>query len=191
VFDVFRGKGRCAQRPYVWFAVRRKNPVNPSIFVLEIQILIILVLFPGIYYITKVSRNVLHNQGGFVMYAILQAIERLGRGEDFYVALGDFLDEFYRQDRCTRQAMIDEGPQGRENVSREHAALFAASAHKLANDYGLAVPKWVMDKKYKLAGKPYFDCNATGNLRLLFMYKSPIEFKHRNLFVDENFLMRV
>jgi hypothetical protein len=125
------------------------------------------------------------------MYAISQAIEQLSRGGDFYIVLGDFLDEFYRGDRAVRQAMIDDEPECRENVSREHAALFAASAHKLANDYGLAVPKWVMDKKYKLADKPYFDCNATGNLRLLFMYKSPIEFKHRNLFVDENFLMRV
>jgi hypothetical protein len=125
------------------------------------------------------------------MYAISQAIGQLSRGVDFYIALGDFLDEFYRQDCGTRQAMIDEEPQTGENVRREHAALFAAAAHKLANDYGLTVPEWVMDKKYKLADEPYFDCNAKGNLRLLFMYKSPAEFKYRNLFVDENFLMRV
>ena len=38
--------------------------------------------------------------------------------------------------------------------------------------------------------KPFFGCNAKGDLRLLFMYKSPAEFKHRNLFVDENVLER-
>ncbi|MDR0306030.1 MAG: hypothetical protein LBI42_04230 [Chitinispirillales bacterium] len=122
---------------------------------------------------------------------ISQAVERLSRGENFYIVLGDFLDEFYRQDRVTRQAMIADEPAIYENVSREHAALFAASVHKLAGDYGLTVPDWVMDKKYKLTDKPYFDCNAKGDLRLLFMYKSPTEFKYRNLFVDENFLTRV
>jgi hypothetical protein len=125
------------------------------------------------------------------MFTISQAVEQLGRGEDFYIVLGDFLDEFYRQGRAGRQAMIDGEPAVCGNVSREHAALFAASAHKLAGDYGLEVPTWVMDKKYKLADKPYFDYNAKGDLRLLFMYKSPTEFKYRNLFVDENFLTRI
>jgi len=74
---------------------------------------------------------------------------------------------------------------------REHAALLAAAAHKLANDYNLEVSEWVIDKKFRLMDAPYFDCNARGNLRLLFMYKSPTEFKYRNLFVDENFLTRV
>ena len=124
------------------------------------------------------------------MFTISQAIGQLSGGSDFYIALGDFLDEFYRQDDKTRQAMISDEP-ACTGITPEHAALFAATAHKLANDYKLTVPEWVMDKKYRLVEKPYFDCNAKGNLRLLFMYKSPTEFKYRNLFVDENFLMRV
>jgi len=125
------------------------------------------------------------------MFTISRAMEQLSGGEDFYIVLGDFLDEFYRLDVTLRQLMISETPPARANVPREHAALLAASAHKLANDYGLTVPAWVMDKKFKLTDEPYFDCNAKGNLRLLFMYKSPTEFKYRNLFVDENFLTRV
>jgi len=117
-------------------------------------------------------------------------MEQLAGGESFYIVLGDFLDEFYRVDGTARTAMLADAPSTAARVPREHAALLAASAHKLANDYGLPVPKWAMDKKYRLTDKPYFDCNATGNLRLLFMYKSPTEFKYRNLFVDENFLMR-
>jgi len=118
-------------------------------------------------------------------------MEQLSGGEDFYIVLGDFLDEFYRLDTAARQLMIAEAPPVRANVPREHTSLLAASAHKLANDYGLTVPAWVMNRKFRLAGEPYFDCNAKGNLRLLFMYKSPTEFKYRNLFVDENFLTRV
>jgi len=125
------------------------------------------------------------------MITVSQAMEQLSGGEDFYIVLGDFLDEFYRSDAAARLSMIAETPKTRANVLREHAALFAAAAHKLANDYGLEVPVWVMDQKFRLTDEPYFDCNATGNLRLLFMYKSPTEFKYRNLFVDENFLMRV
>ena len=125
------------------------------------------------------------------MITISQAIEQLSGGENFYIVLGDFLDEFYRRDSAARQVMIAQEPPVYANVSPEHAALFAACAHKLANDYKLTVPDWVMDKKFRLTKKPYFDCNAKGNLRLLFMYKSPTEFKYRNLFVDENFLTRV
>jgi hypothetical protein len=122
---------------------------------------------------------------------ISQAVSRVGGGTNFYTAMGDFLDEFYRQTDDTRRAMLADAPGDVPNVREEHAALFAAAAHKLANDYGLPAPAWVFNKKYIMREKPYFDCNAKGNLRLLFMYKSPTEFKHKNLFVDENFLSRV
>ncbi|MCL2689204.1 MAG: hypothetical protein FWE57_05085 [Chitinispirillia bacterium] len=125
------------------------------------------------------------------MFTISRAMEQLSCGESFYIVLGDFLDEFYRVESITRNAMLADAPSAAAVVSREHAALFAAAAHKLANDYRLPVPEWVMNSKYRLTDEPYFDCNATGNLRLLFMYKSPTEFKYRNLFVDENFLVRV
>ena len=125
------------------------------------------------------------------MFTISQAMEQLNNGVNFYIVMGDFLDEFYRQTKEARQIMIAEEPGDYMNVSREYAALFAAAIHKLANDYGLPVPRWVMDKKFRITEKPYFDCGAKGNLRLLFMYKSPAEFKFRNLFVDENFLVRV
>jgi hypothetical protein len=125
------------------------------------------------------------------MLTVSQAMRQLGAGENFYIVLGDFLDEFYRGGDAERLFMLAEAPQADAGVPREQAALLAATAHKLANDYGFEVPAWVMDKKFNLAGEPYFDCNAKGDLRLLFMYKSPTEFKHRNLFVDENFLTRV
>ena len=125
------------------------------------------------------------------MLTMAKSTEEISHGVDFYIALGDFLDDFYRQSGEARQAMLADAPDERLPIRKEHAALLAATAHKLANDYKLSVPAWAMDKKYKMTEQPYFDCNAKGNLRLLFMYKSPTEFKYRNLFVDENFLMRV
>ena len=110
------------------------------------------------------------------------------KGEDFYICLGNFLDEFYKKDNCGKTKMIEDEPE--YNISTEQKAFLASTVHKLANDFQIDVPNWVFKKEYYLK-EPYFDCNAKGKLRLLFMYKSPTEFKHRNVFVDENILQRV
>jgi len=120
-----------------------------------------------------------------------QAMAGVGNSKDFWIAFGDFLDEFYRQTDQNRQQMIMQEPRQTAQVDKAHRAMFAAAVHKLANDYRLDVPAWVWKPQYYMKDQPFFDCNAKGNLRLLFMYKSPTEFKHRNLFVDENILMRV
>ena len=125
------------------------------------------------------------------MLTVDQAVNRISQGESFWVPFGDFLDEFYSQTDSNRQQMIMQEPINSANVDRVDMAMFAAAAHKLANDYNLEVPAWVWKQEYYMKDQPFFDCNAKGNLRLLFMYKSPTEFKHRNLFVDENILLRV
>ena len=125
------------------------------------------------------------------MITIEQSINRLNNGEDFWTSFGDFLDEFYRQSNSVRQQMIADEPTNYPQIYKPHKALFAATVHKLANDYSLETPTWVWKQEYYMTEQPFFDCNAKGNLRLLFMYKSPTEFKHRNLFVDENILVRV
>jgi len=114
-------------------------------------------------------------------------IENAAKGQDFHLLLGDFLDAFYRAGPEARQAMIEARP---GDAMPDLLPYAAAAAHKLANDYGLDVPAWVFEKRCYSA-RPFFGCRARGNLRLLFMYQSPTEFKHRNLFVDENVLARV
>ena len=114
-------------------------------------------------------------------------IENAAKGQDFHLLLGDFLDAFYRAYPTEQQVMLDARP---EDTVPDVLPFAAAAAHKLANDYGLPVPAWVFEKRCYSA-QPFFGCHARGNLRLLFMYKSPTEFKHRNLFVDENVLARV
>ena len=125
------------------------------------------------------------------MTTIHRSIERINNGEDFWLPFGDFLDEFYKQTDANRQRMIMREPDNCEYVGKSCKAMFAATVHKLANDYKLEIPAWVWKRKYYMYEEPFFDCNAKGNLRLLFMYTSPTEFKHRNLFVDENILVRV
>ena len=124
-------------------------------------------------------------------------IERLmdacAQGEDFFLVKGSWLDEFYRSSPETKQRMIDAPPSkaAQKGCKREALAYAASMAHKLANDFHLEVPKWVFERQYYLYDKPYFAWNARGNLRKLFLYVSPPEFKHRNLFVDDKALSRV
>jgi len=126
------------------------------------------------------------------MDSIKKVLDNTQSGGDFYLLLGDFLDEFYRSTGEAMQNMIIEPPsEPGHKCERELLSFAAATAHKLANDYRLDVPSWVFEKKYYMNNQPFFGCNAKGDLRLLFMYKSPAEFKHRNLFVDEHVLSRV
>jgi len=115
---------------------------------------------------------------------------RSNLGEDFYLLLGDFLDAYYRTSSDNRKDMLMKPPVDMEYP--EYVPFLAATAHKLALEYDISPPEWVFSPRCFLSGnEPFFACHAKGNLRLLFMYKSPPEFKHRNLFVDENVLTRV
>jgi hypothetical protein len=107
---------------------------------------------------------------------------------DFAINVGNFLDDFYREvDK--REEMLQEMPIIHESVNRRYYAFVAAMAHKLANDFNLKVPSWVNDDFFYLP-EPYFGMNAKGKLRLILMYESPAEFKHRNIFVSQNVLSR-
>jgi hypothetical protein len=109
---------------------------------------------------------------------------------DFFLHLGNFLDEFYIASSEIRVQMLQKEPENMKHA--EFLAYLAATAHKLANDYDLEPPSWVFQKRCYLAGnKPYFDGKAIGKLRLFLMYESPIELKHRNLFVSKHSLTRV
>ena len=111
-------------------------------------------------------------------------------GADFYLLFGDFLDSFYKLRDKEKAVMLSTAP---NDMSKpEYVPFLASAAHKLADDFGITPPDWVFAERCYLPGdKPHFACNAKGNLRLWFMYKSPPEFKHRNLFVDENVLFRI
>ena len=124
------------------------------------------------------------------MCSISDISKETNDGGDFYLLLGNFLDEFYKALSDVQAQMIRESPEDMDR--QEYVPFLASTAHKLANDYALEPPRWTFEKRCYLPGRnPHFACNAKGNLRLLFMYKSPSEFKHRNLFVDENVLGRV
>jgi hypothetical protein len=124
------------------------------------------------------------------VFTVSEYIERLAdNAAENYVLYGDFLDAFYSADTFTKAAMIEHEPDHFDNVEPLVYVNIAATVHKLANDNGLLVPAWVFKKRY-YADEPYFPVQNS-NLRLIYMFESPTEFKHRNLFVSANTLSRV
>ena len=124
------------------------------------------------------------------MVVIDDVFKLLSEGNDFYICYGSFLDDFYSRSDLERKLMIEIEP-NKYDIPTYQKAFLAATIHKLANDFNLEVPRWVFKPEYYSYDSAYFDCNAKGKLRKLFLYKSPIEFKHRNIFVDENILKSV
>lgn len=106
------------------------------------------------------------------------------------IYFGHFLDEFYRVDNESRQMMVNDEPDIKENITKKKLAFIAATVEQLCRDYKLEIPDWV-DKHIYFLQDPYFDLNAKGDLRLLLMIESPQVFKRRNIFTTRNALSRV
>lgn len=67
---------------------------------------------------------------------------------DFAIAFGTFLDGFKQSEN--KYELIENPPQA-ENADEVNLCVLAATSHKLANDYGLPVPKWVHDPFYVMS----------------------------------------
>lgn len=124
--------------------------------------------------------------------SLRKVIEDTSSGANFGLSLRGFLDAFYadKTDEKKLSEHIAEEPALCARVADFQYSICAATAHKLANDFKLEVPPWVWKARYYLKDM-YFGGVGKSNLRIYNMLYSPPEFKHRNLFVDENILKRV
>jgi len=123
---------------------------------------------------------------------LMKVIAESAKGNDFSLSLRGFLDVFYscKNDKDKMFALIKREPKNHKSVPDYQYAMCAATANKLANDFGIKVPSWVWKNRYYMK-EMYFGSIRKGRLRMYNMLYSPAEFKHRGLFVDENILMRV
>lgn len=108
----------------------------------------------------------------------------------FEIHTGNFLDEFYRSDNEKRKQMVEQEPAFYPNLAPHILPFLAGMAEKLCNDYNLGCPAWVYLPQYYLK-EPVFWMEAKGNLRLVLLVESPIEFRLRNIFTSANSLTRV
>ena len=102
---------------------------------------------------------------------------------------GTFLEDFYRADKDKQGEMVKEEPKSFNEIPARYYSILAATVHRLCRLHNIEVPRWVFHTKYTL-DQPYFSMDTTGELRLVFLIESPIEFKARNIFVESNVLSR-
>jgi hypothetical protein len=69
-------------------------------------------------------------------------------------------------------------------------SVLSAVAEKLSVEFDLGNLIWVDSIEFILKS-PRFGMEVKGNLRLVLLIESPIEFKARNIFVSANALARV
>jgi hypothetical protein len=115
--------------------------------------------------------------------------EEVAAGDNFSLALGDFLDRFYAHPAPESleqepRRLAAEGE--REGEVRD--AYLAATAEWLAMKFGFPTPEWAKEPTRALR-RPWFAVPYAG-FRATLLLESPISFRCRNLFVTENALTR-
>ncbi len=114
--------------------------------------------------------------------------ERTRLGEDFHMAVRDFLDEFaLRGDERSRTDAIAEKPP-LTGEPRQDAYLGALAEH-LAVTYGLARPSWSVEAVRFLPS--FWFVSEVAGFRAISIAQAPAAFRRRNVFVPERSLHRV
>lgn len=113
---------------------------------------------------------------------------RVQAGEDFRVAVREFLDEFaLRGDDRSRAEAIAERPAA--TGDRRHDAYLGALAEHLAAVHGLDRPAWSVEPE-RFLDRFWFASDVPG-FRAVSIAQAPAAFRRRGIFVPERSLHRV
>ena len=122
-------------------------------------------------------------------FLTISDIPALSQRCGYLLALGLFLDSFYKCDSNKKLQALEVEPQQDILKPIEYCKL-AAAAHKLAQDYLQSVPEWVMKSEYVMPYPIYaFDTEDSESHELLKQI-TPDEYKIRNLFLGPGVLKR-
>jgi hypothetical protein len=122
-------------------------------------------------------------------YTSAESFQRILDGEDPWIAIGDFLDEWKREDVKDRAELI-ETPLASLVPPTLHqwAAFFAAMVEELCLQDGLSVPPWTTDTRFIL-DYPWF-LYPGWRLKVWQLASTPPSFKKRNIFGGDRMLLR-
>jgi len=123
-------------------------------------------------------------------YLTIAEIPSLSLFNDYTLALGLFLDDFYSCDLQNKALALRREPEKGILTMVQYCKL-AAAAHKLANDYALPVPKWTMKGEYTMPYPVYAFGSDNIDFHELLKESTPDEYKIRNLFLGPGVLKRV
>lgn len=118
-----------------------------------------------------------------------QTLELIMRGQEPWLALGQFVDDWRRTPVAGRAALCEEPlPISPPDVQR-WATLIAASVEWLCASDDLNFPAWTSRAEYRLA-EPWF-LYPGWRLRAWQLAETPVPFRMRNIFGGDRILSRV
>lgn len=130
-------------------------------------------------------------QTGYRLSTVTQSFERVRRGEDPWLALGDFIDDWRRAEHDQRALLIaDPVRTTARSPQRRWAALFASVVDWLCwvAEPRVDPPVWLTDMVYVLP-EPWFVVEGTA-LRAWQLVESPAPFRMRRIFTDASVVAR-
>ena len=108
--------------------------------------------------------------------------------EDPNLLYGQFLDDFSHA--SDKSGLIDKEPEWKGPNTTYWLCVLASTAHKLADDNGLPVPKWALSETY-IAPEPIYGLSTENPEFQAYLKKTtPVEFRWHNVFLGENCMDR-
>ncbi len=127
----------------------------------------------------------------YVRGTVAKYFSEIHRPEDFRIAMGNFLDDFYSADKSERYRMTRDSID-LSNITpdnRKYAAFFAAMTEHLCYHSDIQIPMWTQNLIFRLP-KPWF-LHENWRFRAWQLTMTPPSFKSRNIFGGDNMLDRV
>jgi hypothetical protein len=114
-------------------------------------------------------------------------VRRAAAGEDFRIAVREFLDEFALVQESRRLRMLAEEPE--PTGDERHDAFLGALAEHLACKQGELPPPWCLNPSRFL--DRFWFVSPTRGFRAIALAQAPIAFKRRGVLIPERSLERV
>ena len=123
-------------------------------------------------------------------YTAFDSFHRLKLGESPWVALGDFLDDWYRSDPADRLELVTRPlEEASTDYERNFATLFAGVIEELCRMEGFAPPSWIMEPRYYLE-EPWYPTARKEAFRRFLEETTPPPLKVRKVFIGDRALLR-